>query len=442
MPGHALRAAPPARVRPVPVARARGQLDSAVLFVLYVVSIPLSPQFELFGIPDIRVSDLLLVLTIIAISLEAGNPASKAVWRPPPLVQLMGAVIFWSMLRIFVLPDYDYGSPQMLLGFFYCLKRVEYFTIFLVVYWICLKPNRVSSALTLLQAAAIGFNLLVMFDFYRHLGEPDYRASGFGTDQPNQAAIFIVGVATIAIASMVHLKKHNRALSITVLITSAPALIATASKEGLVCAVVIGCFASFRKKAWGLLLTTIIIGAVLLPFFPTAVRDRFSGMGTEAQVTWQGLEDPTLMPTAGTYSLSDRVLMVQYVVTNLLPECFWTGLGMGSRHLGANDDFYLYEWVENGIVGLALFLWLLRDIWQLIGRARQARDNLAVVLGEVLGPFFVILLLDGFASEVFYLVRPMELFFLLLGVLAAQVATTQGLRPAPAALKNVHRARR
>lgn len=418
--------------KPVPLARRRGarekgahwKADAAGLLILYALAVPLSPQFNVAGIPDFRLTDAILVLAVLTLlSTTGGSKELRSVWKSPPLLAPLVILATWNAFRLFMFPGDDYSSQMV--GTFYLLKRVEYGVVFLVAYAVCVHPEACRRAVRALLVGAVGFNLLLIWEFHNFASAANsFRVSAFGADQPNQAAIFIVGILTLAAIFMQRsTDRPYKWVAAGVLLTGSAALLSTGSKEGLVSAIVAGFLLSVRGKQWGIVILTTVVGLCAWPFFPDSVHDRYSYMLVESQQTFQAVTiDPSLMPSAGSSSLAGRVLEAEYVFNEVLPDCFWTGNGLGSTRLGRIDDTYLFEWVSNGLLGLFLLGWVLLTIWQLIRRTARSKDPLLLMLAGAMECYFLICLLDGFASEIFYVIRPMEFFFLLLGMTAGREA--------------------
>ncbi|HEY4000667.1 MAG TPA: hypothetical protein VGO93_17490 [Candidatus Xenobia bacterium] len=395
---------------------------SSKLLILYAIAIPLSPQFQVGGFKDLRPTDIILVVLVLTFVVDSAR--NRAGWREPALLQPLFWVLLWSAARMMVAPDYEFGSHAQVLGVYYFCKRLEYVVMFVVAYLICIQPGRLQIAVRALLVGAIGFHLLVLWEFHAHEGIHGFRSSGFGGDQPNQAALFIVGVCALAAIWMQRMSERDwRWVSLGVIVTGVAALLATGSKEGLICAMLTGFLLAVWRQRWSLVMGSVAIMLLIIPLFPDSMKDRYVEMVDEGQRTFDAVTlDPSLMPSAGSSSLANRVINAQWVFDEVLPDCLWTGKALGSVHLGSIDDFYLFEWVNNGLIGLLLFFGFLYAVWKLLMQCLRSKDELSCLIGQALTCYFVALLVDGLAAEVFYVVRPMELFFLCLGLLSGRQA--------------------
>src|SRR5438093_1503063 len=94
--------------------------------ILYVASIPVSPKFHFAGIPDLRLSDIFLLLAVVGMVSSNLRAGKKDVL--PLLVPIM-VVLLFDFVRLLGWPEPGISARR---GLLYLFKRTEYFIIFYV----------------------------------------------------------------------------------------------------------------------------------------------------------------------------------------------------------------------------------------------------------------------------------------------------------------------
>ena len=184
----------------------------------------------------------------------------------------------------------------------------------------------------------------------------------------------------------------------------------------LLCIVEVGSLV--RRKQVGAILFIAAAGALMWGFFPASLTNRYTQISQEATLTWRGITEDRSLMDPGSSSLADRVVCLEYAFEHVIPDSPIIGFGTGRVHLGVFDDTYVFEWICSGLVGLVLFVLLINSIFRFVKTVKSDSEfvsNFATGVSLCLA----VLALDGFASESFYVIRPMELFCLCLGCLAA-----------------------
>jgi len=164
-----------------------------------------------------------------------------------------------------------------------------------------------------------------------------------------------------------------------------------------------------------LLIGSCMVAATLLPFvLPGNVINRITYTFAQPEETGQIKVGDVHIDT----STSERLRSWNLVLTKDLPTHPLLGYGVtGGRFMDAQYPRVLSE---TGIIGLILFLWLLRRIWVLL---RICHRNLSdaslrgVALGTLCG--FGGLLFHALGSNSFIIVRIMEPLMILIGLLLA-----------------------
>lgn len=413
----------------------RRQNTSSGLIALFAFAIAVTPEFDFLGIPKVRVTDLLLPLILLTVGsnvIRKNGPNGKP--RKFPFTALFANIICWDLCSLFL-----FGSADIRPGIFYLAKRVAFFLIAYMGYAAVDSMESFTKIIRgLLWACPILCLSVLLEARYKSddgLSGDAMRASGIIEGQQASTAMFIVIVLCLC-GGLWAATENKTPLLVTVLLGIA-AIFATGTKGALLSggfAMLILALAPGRARIpLHYLILPIVLGWIILP---DRLRDRLMGVAPEISQVYAGLtEDSSLMPSAGSSSLASRIVTAQAVMTDLIPQSPLLGLGTGFKHLGSIDNFYLTEWVYHGLVGLILFLILIRKMLMLFLESirniraptgRAAATGMLAALGAML--------ISGLHAESFYLIRPMECFMLLTGLVAGcqsvQEAVQKG-RPGP-----------
>jgi O-antigen ligase len=187
--------------------------------------------------------------------------------------------------------------------------------------------------------------------------------------------------------------------------------------------VAMGLFVVFSKKK-RLLIVGALVGLSLAPVvLPQNVIDRVMFTFTQAEQAGQLRVGGVKIDT----STSARLESWGQVLTEKFPQHPFLGAGVTGG--GFLDAQYPRVLLETGIIGLILFLWMLRRIWVLLRRCYDdIEDQLlkGVALGAVCG--YGGLLVHAIGTNSFIIVRIMEPFMIIIGLLFATLLTEEEMK--------------
>lgn len=372
--------------------------ESSWLPVLFAVAVALTPEFDLYGIPKLRLSDLLL-LPLLLSCLEGRRNDPRF-----PFTGLMVVVMLWDFTTLLTC------SPQLLPGAFYLGKRAAYFAICWAGYRIGLTRAAERTLWALLVGGA-AFSLTVVLQLPYLGAGTQFRASGIIDGQESSTALFVVVILGLASGLWPSASTSSRRLAVlTALVAGVGALLATGTRGGLLCGLLLLTLHWWAGKR-STMLAWVALGAGLLfwGMTPPEIQSRFLALTPELTVAYEGGE-----LDAGSSSVAARVLVAQTVWNEWIPE---SPMGTGTRSLGVIDNFYLTEWVYHGAVGLALFVLLLGSLLTATWRAAAQECSPTARSLHLAGwAALVALAAAGLSAESFYLIRPIEALMLLVGV--------------------------
>jgi hypothetical protein len=298
-------------------------------------------------------------------------------------------------------------------GFFYVLKYVEYFFVYYMVVnnlrdrphaWRMVVAAFMTAAIVSVVALAqVPAGGRVSAPFEGEVGEPN-TFGGY--------LLFMMALAAGIALETVTLRVRAWSLAALALMTIPFAFtLSRAAYLGVIPAfLVFVVFTSKRRFMVGLLLLGVVCSPIAIALAPEAVKSRvlYTFQPEAGQPTVRlgrlGLDPST----------SARLLSFQQAFEGWMKKPF---LGHGVTGFGFMDAQYARVLVETGVVGLAAFLWLLWTVLRSsVGalRSRHDPDDRGLALGFLAG--YVGLLVHGFGSNTFIIVRIMEPFWLFAGI--------------------------
>lgn len=398
---------------------------SAAMVLLVLVSTVIDPRIglatlaftmvfspELGSVVYIRADDVILGAVVL------GWLARQAVLREPlranplmaPMVVLAAAGLA-ALLLALVNGNVDPFTGQqvsVLVSALHWVKRVEYFAIvFLVAQSLRSRSEAAMFAALLLVAAvlvAAGGSARVV----AHVGDPHFRLDApFDTGEANTLGEYLMFTIALALGLLLCGPSRFRLLLLAGLAIGAVAFAYTFSRGSYIALIVVVLLAALLKDA-RLLLVVGALAFALPAYLPGNVIARVASI-------------PHEISTADTSDVGSNAFLARtdsYRVAALrVAERPLLGYGPGVVALARIESQYAKEAVDGGLVGLALFLWLLRrvvrlgrDVWR---RGRVALDR-GIGLGFVCGALGMAV--AGLGAIPFTTIRTMEAFSFATGI--------------------------
>jgi O-antigen ligase len=409
---------------------------------LYLVlfSMLLSPEFAIGGgglaesrAVVVRFEDLLLIG--IAFSWLAKTAVNKELGLVVKTPLNRWILLYIVTTFIATLLGYVAGTVKSAAGFLYVLKYVEYFVVYYLTVnnlrdrpqaWRLVMTAMLTAAIvSLIGAAQIPSGQRVSAPFEGEVGEPNTLA---GYLLLMMAAAAGVGLESSRLRMRVAMAGLVSLMAVPFLFT-----LSRAAYLGVIPTVIaLAVLSSRRRLMLGVLMVLLVAAPLLVPsLLPTPVTRRI----TQTFVPERGQATARLGGVAFDPSTSERLLSMQSAFKA------WTQrplFGWGVTGFKFMDAQYARTLVETGIIGFVAFLALLwanlRSGLGALHRLQQPEDR-GLALGFVAG--LVGLLFHAFGSNTFIIVRIMEPFWFLAGVVVVlpmlQDAESQAAaQPAPA----------
>ena len=385
---------------------------------IVVFSMLLSPQFGSKGSGvgagrgvTLRTEDfVLLVIGMSWLAKTAVNKELNLIARTPlnwPILAYVAANLVATML------GYLMGSITSWSGYFYVLKYVEYFVIYYMVVnnlrdrehaWRLVGAALITAAIvSVIGLAQVPSGERVSAPFEGEIGEPN-TFGGY--------LLFMMALVAGIVFETERLSRRTQCLVLLGLM-SVPFFftLSRASYLGLIPAfLVIAWLTTRRRFVIGLVLLGLVTSPALLFVAPQSVKDRVVYTFKEEK----GAETVRIGKLALDPSTSARLISFRSAVEGFAQRPIF---GWGVTGFGFMDAQYARVLAETGVVGFAAFGWLVWTVWRHARRIHATRrdpDERGLLLGFLAG--FAGLLAHAFGSNTFIIVRIMEPFWLITGI--------------------------
>jgi O-antigen ligase len=387
---------------------------------IYIVifSMLLSPQFGSKGAGvgagrgvTLRTEDfVLLVIGLSWLAKTAVNKELNLIARTPlnwPILTYIAANLVATML------GYMTGTIGSWSGYFYVLKYVEYF----VIYYMAVNNLRDREhawrlvAAAFITAAVVSVIGLAQVPSGERVSAPFEGEAG----EPNTFGGYLLFMIAIAAGITFETTSGRRRLQCMALLglMAVPFFftLSRASYLGVIPAfLVIARFTTRRRFVVGLILLGLFASPVLVYVAPKSVKERISYTFKEEH----GSETVRVGKVAFDPSTSARLMSFRAAIEGFAQRPVF---GWGVTGFGFMDAQYARVLAETGVVGFIAFMWLVWAVWRHardVQRTRRDPEERGLVIGFLAG--FVGLLAHAFGSNTFIIVRIMEPFWLLTGI--------------------------
>jgi hypothetical protein len=396
---------------------------------LLILSTLLSPELQFGGSTDptgsttasrgvtFRLDDLLLtVICLTWLFRMAVNKELGAV-RQTPINQPIAW--YWLATLLATIAGFYTGRVGMY-GFFFVLKYLEYFVLFYMII------NQMHD-----EAAIKRYIMVMLFTCFvvsvlgiAQIPGGERVSAPFEGDigEPNTFGGYLVLMFAVTLGLFLNeVDKMKRWRWAGLLVVIIVPFAFTESRSSYLAFVAMMGFFIVLSQHKRLLIGGCMVAATLLPFvLPGNVINRVA-------YTFSQPEEVGQIKVAGVHidtSTSERLRSWDLVLTKDLSRHPLLGVGVtGGRFMDAQYPRVLSE---TGVVGLFLFLWLLRRIWVLLRICHRDLSDASlrgVALGTLCG--FGGLLFHALGSNSFIIVRIMEPLMILIGLLLAALLIEQ-----------------
>jgi len=383
-----------------------------IALYLLVFSMLLSPEFgarETQGSGfTIRIDDLLLVILSFSWLARSAIKKEFGIFPKTPLNTAIAAYILLCLFSTIM--GGIYGKINVV-GLFFVLKYFEYFIVFFMVVNFINTKEQVKTFVVLLLITCAITSLIGICQI--PAGERVTAPFEGEAGEPGTFGGYLIMMMSVSIGLFLTSESRRPKIILAVLIViNIIVIMATESRASWMgLPFMYLTFIVLNKKKL-LLIGAMVVLLAASPFIlPKNVTDRFSGTfetekGYQAKIGNKNL--------ALDSSATLRVLSWQGVLKDLK---FHPILGYGITGYWFIDAQYFRTLIELGILGLCVYLYLMYQIFRFLLQTYHMSDDNYVrglTMGVLAG--FISLLLHSIGSNTFIIVRIMEPFWFLMGL--------------------------
>ena len=396
---------------------------------LLILSTLLSPEIVLGGVTSeaalvagkvsvtasrgvtLRLDDILLGIICLTWLFRMAYYKELGSIRRTPLNQPIA--LYWLVAAFTTLAGFYVGRVGMY-GFFFVLKYLEYFVLFYMIANHIQSPAEIRRYLIMLLVTCAVASLLgiAQIPSGERVSAPFEGAEG----EPNTFGGYLVLMFSIVLGIFIYYReKIPRYWLFGLMGIILVPLAFTESRSSYLALLVAYLTFLLYSHQRRLLIVMTLVGGALMPFvLPQNVVERISYTFTQHQEAGQIKVGQLRIDT----STSERLRAWENVLGKYFPQHPLLGVGVtGGPFLDAQYPRVL---LESGMIGLLLFLWLLRRIWVLLRQCYNEIDD-PLLKGAALGTLcgYAGLLVHAIGANTFIIVRIMEPLMIILGLLLA-----------------------
>jgi hypothetical protein len=382
-------------------------VDPILGIAILIASIGLSPEFTVGGVRDLRAEDFLMPGLVLGWLLRTGQKGARfapaVLWRP--------ALISFGVMVLTTLAGAPgrYVSPSM--PYLIVGKYVEYVVLYLLV----LNTVKTEAEIRALTIFSI---LVAVTSAVLTLGGSAYVvANPIGnrlTGPMGETANIFGGYLGLHLLLALGLFLHSTTSAARLAWGGAAVVLGFAIlytySRGTYVALGGALLIFGLVKARRLLLILFILAAIIPVMAPTAILDRLQTVGGVASGTSPG-------------SWTARVDAWEWAVRQMTGSDWFYGKGIGSVAFGDVDSEYVRVLSDMGVLGMALFAWVLIRLGRMANRTHDALPNDTFLKGTLAGYMmaYISMLIHAVAATSFSAIR-IEEGFMILTALANVVA--------------------
>ena len=398
---------------------------------LLVFSMLLSPEIGLSAVGEgrnivVRYDDILLIIIFLSWF------ARTALFKDKPFITSTPVqtpvLLYTSLCVLSTSLNVIRGDIDATTSFFYVMKYVEYFLLYFMTVNIVESEEEVKKYLRYGLVVAVLVTLYAYFYYFSGSG-PDIRVTApfevpLGGDiresEPASLGGYYIIIFGILMAMLTEASGYAFLLSLGIFIFMFPAFLLTFSRASYIgfSAMIPMLFLFSRRRRLFMLafLSAGIIALALMPGISSRVMDRIT-------MTYQGVyATQTVATTSGgeiklEESAAARVRSIRRVIFEKLPKR--PIFGWGVTGVGMGDTQYALLLGELGLLGTAIFFWML---YRLFHTARTVFNSYDPPVIRALSLGFMVsltgLLLQAVGVNTFIIVRIMEPFWFIAALLS------------------------
>ena len=359
----------------------------------------------------LRLEDFLLVFIGLSWFARTAIDKSTGLFRKTPLNQPIAAYIIVCFVA--TLWGKITGDVEGFAGFFFVLKYFEYMIVFfMVVNYL----NTADQAKRLLFCLFLTCFIVSIYGLMQIPGGERVSAPFEGEiGEPNTFGGYLVLMGAVAVALIDRLKDMRVRLGLAVLlVVLLTSLLYTQSRASYIAVIPTYLTLSlFSQRRFYLMAGLIVILSLSPLILPRVAKERIGETFTQPEQQGQIEFGRLRLDT----SASERIIGYKEALSDWRKQPI---LGYGVTGYRFMDAQYPRILAETGIIGMLAFLWLIYILFR-VGFSvwRDAQDDLLRALSAGLIAGLVGLLVHAIGANTFIIVRIMEPFWFLTGIVIA-----------------------
>jgi O-antigen ligase len=359
----------------------------------------------------LRLEDFLLVFIGLSWFARTAIDKSTGLFRKTPLNQPIAAYIIVCFVA--TLWGKITGDVKGFAGFFFVLKYFEYMIVFFMVVNFVKTPDQAKRLLfcLFLTCFIVSIYGLMQIPGGERVSAPFEGEIG----EPNTFGGYLVFMGAVAVALMNHFKDMRVRLGLALLLVVLLITLLYTKSRASYLAVIPAYLALslFSRRRFYLIAGLTILLALSPVLLPRVARERMAETFTQPEEKGQIQFGRVRLDT----SASARIIGYQQSLSDWRKSPI-LGYGVTGHHF--LDAQYPRILVETGIVGLLAFAWLIYALFRVgINTWQDAQDDLVRGLSVGLIAGLVGLLVHAIGANTFIIVRIMEPFWFLAGIVIA-----------------------
>jgi hypothetical protein len=389
--------------------------DSLLGLAILIACIGFSPEFSIGGVNNFRLEDLVVPALLLAWFIRTGKdriPLAPAhIWAPAVLSMI-------CMVCATVGGSY-FGTSQLTLAFLIMGKYTEYLMIYLLVINTVKTEGELRAlAIFSILVALTSSHLSLSSTYAESASTVEGRVRGPLGETSNIYGGYLMLHFLLALGLYLHSTTGaGRLLAGSALVLLSISILFTYSRTTYVAiAGAILVFGFFKHRR---LLLILVLMALVVPF--TAPQSVMERMATVAGVA-SG-------PSPGSWTA--RLEAWEWAYRRMAPGDYFLGQGIGSVRFGDVDSEYVRIIADTGLLGLALFGWILFRLGRLANRTYNRIPGPSFERGYMAGYLmaFVAMMIHSVAATTFSAIRTEEAFMVLSGFMT--VIANRSAEPGP-----------
>lgn len=389
----------------------------------------------------LRLDDLLLVVIGLLWLARIAIYSDLGVFTKTPLNRQIAWYTFACIISTGV--GMIFGRVEFLAGSFFTLKYIEYFLVYFLVAnnlksRTQVRNYTVALLVVCLIVSVIGISMVPLTGRATALFEGTGEGIRAGNTEPNSFGGYLILMLGLTLGLL--LTQESKKVKMALFSLASIVLFtigATLSRSSYLALIPLYCsLLFFSKRRTSLLIGGLLVAVPLITMTPQAFRDRITFTYTQAPEAGQVVVGQSHLDT----STSARLFSWKYALTEGFPQHPILGWGItGYRFMDAQYPRIL---VEIGILGFAMFLWIVITLFRFAkNHYQRATDPLlkGVSLGFLVG--HIALLTHAIGANSFIIVRIMEPYWFLAAIvmMLPQIEEVQPSAQAPPAFVGIRR---